>query len=203
MASSSRPVARLFRSLIEGFQPPSEALFRREGEFWTVSYAGTTCRLKDVKGLRYIACLLGAPGRDVHALELAAALAGGRPAAETAAPVIDGPAKEAYRQRLHELGEELEQARGWNDPERVARIEAEIDALSGELVRAAGLGGRARRLPSPAERARVSVTKAIRSAIKAIGRHHPALGDHLTASIRTGRLCCYAPPGETPPRWAL
>jgi hypothetical protein len=187
-------------------QPQPEALFRREGEFWTVAYAGATCRLRDVKGMRYLAFLLGAQGRDVAALELASAVAGleGVPEAPTTADtLLDAHAREAYRRRLAELGEDLDQARMWRDPERVARIEAEIDALSGELVRAAGLGGRARRLPSPAERARVSVTKAIRSAIKAIGRHHPALGDHLTASIRTGRLCCYAPPGETPPRWAL
>jgi hypothetical protein len=200
MASSSRPVARLIRALYERCRPPSEALFRREGEFWTVAYEGTTCRLKDVKGLRYIACLLGAPGRDVHALEL---VGGGGPASEAAAPLLDGAAKEAYRRRLEELGEDLEQARGWNDPERVARIEEEVDALTTELARAAGLGGRDRRAPSAAERARVSVTKAIRTAIRAIDRHHPELAEHLAASVRTGRLCRYAPPGETPPRWTL
>jgi hypothetical protein len=203
MATSSRPVTRLIRALYERYQPPSEALFQREGEFWTVAYEGTTCRLKDVKGLRYIACLLGAPGRDVHALELAAAVGGERPAAESAAPVLDARAKEAYRRRLRELGEELEQARRWNDPERIARFEDEIDALTAELASAAGLGGRDRRVPSTAERARVSVTKAIRTAIRVIERHHPQLAAHLAASVRTGRLCRYAPPGETPPRWSL
>jgi len=203
MTSSPRP--RLLVAISEWFRSPSEALFRREGEFWTVAYAGTTCRLKDVKGLRYIAFLLGAPGRDVHALELAAAVAGttGTQSLGPAAPVLDGPAKEAYRRRLQELGCDLEQARDWNDPERISLIEEEIDALTGELASAAGLGGRDRRLPSPAERARVSVTKAIRTAIRAIDKHHPDLAAHLAASVRTGRLCRYAPPGETPPRWSL
>lgn len=192
------------RALRQQSQP--EAQFRREGEIWTVAYAGLTCRLRDVKGLRYLAFLLGAPGRDVHSLELAAAIAGldtAHAVPSTADALLDAHARDAYRRRLAELGEDLEQARHWRDPERVARIEEEIDALTGELARAAGLGGRPRRLPSPAERARVSVTKAIRSAIKAIDRHHPALGAHLAASVRTGRLCSYAPPGETPPRWAL
>jgi hypothetical protein len=49
----------------------------------------------------------------------------------------------------------------------------------------------------------VSVTKAIRTAIRALERHHPALAAHLAASVHTGRLCCYAPRGEGPPRWAL
>jgi hypothetical protein len=187
-------------------QPQPDALFQREGEFWTVAYAGVTFRLRDVKGLRYLAFLLGAPGRDVHALELASAVAGlngGTVEPSTADTLLDAHARDAYRRRLIDLGDDLEQAREWRDPERVARIEAEIDALTGELVRATGLGGRDRRLPSPSERARVSVTKAIRSAIKAIGRHHPSLEVHLAASVRTGRLCCYAPPGETPPRWTL
>jgi hypothetical protein len=186
-------------------RPVEQALFRREGEVWTIAYDGSTCRLRDVKGLRYLAFLLAATGRDVHVLELAGAVDGvePQPAAEVAEAVLDGRAKEAYRRRLVELEDDLAQARAWQDPERIARIQDEIEALTGELARAAGLGGRDRQLPTPAERARVSVTKAIRSAIRAIERHHPGLAAHLTASVRTGRHCSYAPPGETPPRWAL
>jgi hypothetical protein len=184
-----------------------EALFCREGEFWTIAFAGRTCRLRDVKGLRYLALLLGAAGHDLHVLELVSVAAGHEPGLRTAATGLDAPldarAKEEYRRRLDELGDDLRQAREWRDPERAARIEEEIDVLTGELARAVGLGGRDRPARSAAERARVSVTKAIRSAIRAIEQHHPDLGAHLRASVRTGRLCTYAPPGETPPRWAL
>ena len=187
---------------------PAQASFRREGDFWTIAYGGKTFRLRDVKGLRYLAFLLGSPGTEIHVLELAEAadgLAAARPRLTTgkAEPVLDVQAKEAYRRRLEELGEDLQEARDWRDPERIARIEAEIEALTDELARAAGLGGRDRELASPAERARVSVTKAIKAAIKSIERHSPALGAHLTASIHTGRFCSYAPPGEAPPRWSL
>ena len=184
----------------------ASARFQREGEIWTIGYDGDTFRLRDVKGLRYIAFLLGSPGRETHAVELAQAVegvsehanAGGPPG-----PALDTKAKDAYRRRLQELGEELEEARGWGDVERAARAEAEIDALTKELAQAFGLGGRDRPGASPAERARVSVTKAIRSAIKSIGRHSPALESHLATSIRTGQFCSYAPPGELPPRWQL
>jgi predicted ATPase len=181
------------------------ARFRREGEFWTVAYAGETLRLRDVKGLRYLAFLLGSPGKEIHVLELAQAVEGvsGRVAPGPPEPVLDVQAKESYRRRLQELSEDLQEARDWHDLERIARIEAEIDAVTDELARAAGLGGRDRQLASPAERARVSVTKAIRSAIKAIERESPELGDHLSASIRTGRFCSYAPPGEEPPAWTF
>jgi hypothetical protein len=117
--------------------------------------------------------------------------------------LFDPQAKAAYRRRLHELEEDLEEARSWGDPERAARAEQEMDALTQELLRGAGLGGRNRALPSPAERARVSVTKAIRKAVTMIARQCPALGDHLAASVRTGRYCSYAPPGEAPPTWSF
>jgi hypothetical protein len=182
----------------------SGACFRREGDVWTIGYEDASFRLRDVKGLRYIAFLLAAPGRELHAVELAQAAEGvaGRARADGApGPPLDAEAKAAYRRRLEELAAELEEARDWGDPERAARAEQEIEALTAELAQAVGLGGRDRATASPAERARVSVTKSIRSAIRAIERHSPALGEHLTASIRTGQFCSYAPPGELPPDW--
>ncbi|HEX2125024.1 MAG TPA: AAA family ATPase [Thermoleophilaceae bacterium] len=195
-----------------------EARFAREGEFWTLAYAGETVNLRDVKGLRYIACLLAGPGKEVHVLELVSAVEGwtdgagraravgdgvraGQPA--DLGPILDARAREEYRVRLDELRADLEEARGFGDDERAAPIEEEIDALVGELARALGLGGRDRPQSSPAERARVNVTKAIRTAIKLIERQSPVLAEHLTASIRTGRFCSYAPPGEAPPAWRL
>jgi tetratricopeptide (TPR) repeat protein len=210
------------RGRAEGAQPAANAVFRCEGDYWTLSYQGELARLRDAKGLRYLACLLRHPGRELHVLELVrevegspaepaqglrradAVVAGlGVSRLDEATPLLDAQAREAYRRRLHELEEDLEEARSWNDSERAARAEQEIDALTAELAQAAGLGGRDRALPSSAERARVSVTKAIRAAIRTVGKQCPALGDHLAASVRTGRFCSYAPPGEPPPAWSL
>src|SRR5262249_61866814 len=49
---------------------PTAALFRHEGDFWTLAYRGTVCRVKDTKGLHYIAYLLRHPRREFHVLEL-------------------------------------------------------------------------------------------------------------------------------------
>jgi thioesterase domain-containing protein len=187
----------------------------REGEFWTISYEGTTMRLRDLKGLQYLALLLASPGRELHVLELVATggpvptapatglaeegLHAARPAELD--PFTDARAKQEYRSRIEELRSELEEARRFHDEERAARIEEELDALVEELARAAGLRGRDRAPASSAERARVNVTKAIRTAIKLTERESPALAEHLTASVRTGRFCSYAPPGEAPPHW--
>ena len=192
-----------------------EERFVREGESWDIAYDGQSLRLRDVKGLRYIAFLLAAPGREVHVLELVAAVDGAPQADATAGdglqavsgtafdPLLDPQAKAEYRGRLEDLRAEYDEARGFGDDERAARIEQEIDALVEGLARAAGLGGRDRQMASPAERARVNVTKAIRTAIKLAGRESPTLEEHLTASIHTGRFCSYAPPGAAPPRWHI
>ena len=105
-----------------------------------------------------------------------------------AGPTLDAEAKAAYRARLVDLREELAEAEAWHDPERVARLEAEQDALAHELGAALGIGGRDRPTGTPSERARISVTRAIRAAMARIVDQSPALGAHLEATIRTGTV---------------
>ncbi|HUQ63284.1 MAG TPA: response regulator transcription factor [Acidimicrobiales bacterium] len=184
--------------------------FAREGEYWTIAYRGKTFRLKDSKGLWYLAELLRHPGVEIHVLELVAAAAGttgadhgGRRRATArseglsvgglgdAGEVIDAQAKAAYRKRLRELADELDEAVSFNDSERSYRAQQEIDALQQQLLGAFGLGGRARKTASPAERARVNVRNSISTALKAMASHGPELADHLTMAVRTGTFCCY------------
>src|SRR3989441_9940319 len=47
-----------------------QGLFRKEGEYWTLGYAGKLCRLKDTQGLAHLAQLLRTPGTAFHALDL-------------------------------------------------------------------------------------------------------------------------------------
>jgi len=188
--------------------------FRREGDYWALGYAGTTVRLADTKGMRYLARLLADPGREFHALDLVTAPAPAAPAAAgnpdaglattregSAGPMLDAAAKAAYRRHMAELREELEEAERFGDPERAARARADLQMLADHVTAAVGLGGRDRRTADAAERARVSVTKAVKTAIRRIGNHHPALGSHLRRSVRTGIYCCYEPDPHSPPWW--
>ena len=93
--------------------------------------------------------------------------------------MLDEPAKHAYRGRIAELEAEIEEAHRWHDLERAARAEAELDAITRELAAALGLGGRDRRAASDSERARASVTKAVRGALRRLEAQHPELGRHL------------------------
>ncbi|MGH7859056.1 MAG: tetratricopeptide repeat protein, partial [Candidatus Binatia bacterium] len=48
-------------------------LFRRDGDGWSIRYRGRAFTLRDTSGLRYIAVLLGSPGREIAATGLEAA----------------------------------------------------------------------------------------------------------------------------------
>jgi tetratricopeptide (TPR) repeat protein len=205
-----------------GAQEPAdgEAVFRNEGDVWTVIYAGTSVRLKHSKGLGDIAILLANRGRDIHVADLIAASAGAppdprsTPAADLVAQglrvsrgasgdaVLDHRARADYRERLAGLHRELEDAERCNDEGRVARARAEFDFIAGELASAFGLGGRGRRAGSPIERARKAVASRIRFSLAHIARVHPALASHLRRYIRTGTVCSYVVPDE-PVRWRV
>ncbi|HEU4630810.1 MAG TPA: hypothetical protein VFS08_13745 [Gemmatimonadaceae bacterium] len=191
-----------------------EATVRREGDYWSLTFDGRTVRVRDVKGMRYLARLLAEPGRELHVLDLVAAERGWTADASCvpeAAPtvagvgdagaVLDARAKDAYRRRLAEIDEDVAAAREAGDVEREERAEAERDVLLRELARATGLGGRDRRTGSASERARVAVTRALRSALARIREHHPPLGEHLDQRIRTGVHCAYRPDPQLPTAW--
>jgi hypothetical protein len=57
-------------------------VFRKEGEYWTVRY-GKAFRLKDTRGLGYLAHLLRHPAVEFHVLDLVGGIAGQREEDET------------------------------------------------------------------------------------------------------------------------
>lgn len=171
---------------------PARNVFRREGEYWTLRYAGQDVRLRDSKGLFYLAQLLRSPEQDVPALLLVALL---HPDG-TPAHAHDPSPTSTYRTRLDDLRSALDEAESFSDAERASRLHEEIEVLSRTLASAAGLGG-GERPDAAAERARVNVTRAISDAVKRIREHAPTLARHLDASVRTGALCSYRPPDDT------
>jgi class 3 adenylate cyclase len=204
----------------EPLRTSGDHVFRCEGEYWTLGFAGSVCRLRDAKGLHHIANLLRHPGRQFDVRELAAEGNGTETtvsraqAAEAAqgmavgdlgdaGAILDQKAKAAYKQRLDELREELEEAEGFNDPGRAAAAREEIDVITVQLASAVGLGGRDRKVASASERARLTVTKRIKDALGRIRESHPALGEHLATRIKTGYLCGYSADPAAPVVWEL
>jgi tetratricopeptide (TPR) repeat protein len=196
--------------------PSTVGRLTRHGDYWDIEYGGRTVSIRDLKGLRYLARLFGDPGREFHVLDLVSA-ENPPPAAESPSArqqraaldhqvvgeTLDEQARTAYRRRLSEIELDIEDARSQGDLGRAARAEAEREFLVRELSSAFGIGGRSRQTGSASERARVSVTRALRTAIGRIVEHHQILGRHLEHSVRTGTYCCYAPDPAHPVRWDL
>jgi non-specific serine/threonine protein kinase len=196
-------------------QPSTTARFEREGDVWAITYEDRTFRIRDTKGLGYLAQLLATPGREIPAIDLSAASGSGNggvgarvaaeaglgPAGGTADPLLDGAARGAYRDRLRELQEDIDEADRFGDTERATRARQEFEFLARELTVATGLGGRDRLAPSDAERARQSVSKAIRQTLDRIEQHDHALAAHLRHSVRLGAFCGYLPDPRSEVRW--
>ena len=188
-AAIDRPTEPLVTENVDGAKDGTPTI-QKEGDVWIVAYAGVRCRVRDSRGIGYLARLVSTPHVEVHVGELVDLPTR---SLDGSSPVLDAKAKSAYRARLVELREELRESEEFNDMGRTTQLRTAIDALVHEFATALGLSGRDRRFPAQAERARVSVTKAIRNAIQRIRALHPSLGEHLDASVTTGYFCTYAP----------
>jgi hypothetical protein len=191
-----------------GAEPPcsEEAnLFRRDGQFWTLSFRGRTVRMRDAKGLHDLARLIAGSGNEIHVLDLVGSRADPvRHALATSGDLgemLDARARAEYRRRLDELEDELADAERCADLARADNARLERDFIVAELAAALGVDGRPRRVGDPAERARKAVTGRVRLTIGRIGEAHPDLARHLTNAVRTGTYCMYQP--ETPVDWTV
>jgi len=142
LAESSHRTDRGSDAATETSPEPTRQLIRRQGDYWTIAYEELTFRLRDTKGLAYLAELLRNPGREFFALDLAQV-----------------------------------------DKEHVGTDSQRADTASS------------------VERARQSVTIAIRATLKRISEISPALGCHLASTVKTGKFCAYTPDPGSAPAW--
>jgi len=190
---------------------PSERTLRHVGDLWAIDDGRTVLHLNDSRGVRLLALLLAHPAREIHSLDLVAIVDGAQPVAaaarsggqetagrfgvqDGAGPTLDAAAKAAYRARIEALRAKIAEADALGDGPRAARAREELHFVSRHLELAVGIGGRDRSVAgSHAERARVNVTRAIRSTLKRIAGYDARLGRELETSIRTGTFCAYEP----------
>jgi tetratricopeptide (TPR) repeat protein/energy-coupling factor transporter ATP-binding protein EcfA2 len=178
-------------------------VFLRKGSYWELSYRGRDAQAGDLKGARYLAILLGSPGRAFHVADLLMAVDGVAKApvivpdegsivqsVESRDQALDARSIAAYRARMRELAEELEEAEAMQDLGRTELLGTELSFLQTELVACS------RVRHAPTERARKAVYNRIRQSIEEIERVHPELGRHLTRSVKTGVHCTYLPERE-------
>ena len=186
--------------------PIRSKILRREGDYWSLTGGSTRLALRDGKGMRHLARLLSTPGREWHVLdlvELADGAAAAGPMGGIAQAMVDTQARQAYRRRLRELEQESDEADDAGDEVRAVRARLEREVIVAHLAAATGLGGRSRAWADPAERARQSVTKTIRTAVDHIAEQDRELATHLQVVVRTGAYCSYAPDPSATVRWTV
>lgn len=176
------------------------AMLARDGAWWVASCDGTSARLRDSKGMRYLAELVAAPGSERHALDLVDRIEGvglaGQPDRRSlgnAGEVIDTRARTAYRHRIEALRADIDDALEDGRLDAAEVLQSELDQLVAQLAQAFGLGGRSRVAASAAERARLNVTRALRAALAKLADALPGPGDALDRGVRTGLYCAYEP----------
>ena len=180
--------------LVQSVDAPENSFVKR-GDFWEIEYQGQSTKLKDQRGLNYIAYLLDRPGEEVHCVALYQAVN------QNVAPVVldsgsellDRDSVTKYREQLRSSEAELEEARAHHDLGRQERLEDGIEHLKAEIGRAVGLHGVLRTEPGHLKRVRQAVGTAIRRTRKAIKKDHPELAGHLDRAIHLGSYVSYSP----------
>lgn len=196
-------------------QRRTEAIFRRHGKTWELTFDGDRVVVRHRIGLIYLSTLLKHPNRLISSVELANLAHSVNEALNNAARgdlqhqmqngnfsedfghtghvILDERAKAEFRARLSELDEEFQLASSAENDERASAIDREREFLLQELSRATGIGGRNRYTKSTSERSRTHVSKAIKAALGTVEEAHPTLAYHLKSSIKTGAHCVYQP----------
>ena len=197
----------------DAFVRPRGNVLRREGKAWIVTFEGKGIELGGLLGHRYLAELIESAGREISAAELRVRV-GRRPATEDANPeqmgliaqgemtpedgapmgeAIDARTRAACELRIRTLEAKIETEERRGDQILVAKHKSEKEELAAYLKSATGLQGRTRLMGGQPERDRKSVSSAIDYALAQIEKDHPALSEHLQASLRRGTKFAYQP----------
>ena len=177
------------------FQPqttPDLAVFRKNGQVWTLAFEGKTIHLQDAVGLGYIAELLRIPHRPISAVQLVGAdVKTSNLAPVSGIPLTDERGLRAVRAELAKMKTALtrlpenDRAHRGDLPQKISRLKEYLGEVQNHR-------GRAREVAGVEERSRKSVSKAIRQTIDHISVRHPDLGHHLN-----GQCCKFQSHGIT------
>jgi len=167
-------------------------VFRWTGRDWQVVFdGGRPFYLEDTLGARYVNYLVHHPNVPISAFDLEVAIQpekGEVRSKNSIQPESDAQALRQYRQELHRLQAEKVEAAG--EPEEVARLEGEIEALLSALKEGV-------RAPDNGERARGNVRKAVaavRAQLRKGGVEQKAFAVHLQRHLSLGHECLYSQP---------
>lgn len=190
---------------------PDTVTFARVADCRRIVWRSAEVLVPDLLGFRYLQHLLSRAGEEVHVMDLvstelpapgAASIERGMSTGhQSGLLAIDKQARDAYRRRLAEVEEEIDDAEAAHDLGRLAQAESDRSHLVTELTRAYGLDGRPRTTGGSVERARGSVARSLRYSVRRLSELLPDLGEHLDQHIQTGTYCSYRSDPLHPLHW--
>jgi hypothetical protein len=195
---------------------PPENIFSVEDGLRHIVFEGKQANLRDSAGLRQLAYLLQAPGRE---FDVRALMAQVRDPSDIRLSFSDLDAQDltlehwstqevATREDLKIVDKELEkrlkelaEAEESGDDVRAKDLEKEIQQLRDYKRKAQGLGRRVRTFTTDDERARKAVSMNISRALKKLQRVHPVFARHVEQALVLGMSCSYRP--VSPIDWSI
>ncbi|MBI3861139.1 MAG: hypothetical protein HY290_04505 [Planctomycetia bacterium] len=198
-----------------GGQAQSNA-FRMQGNDWFVHYDGCSFHLPDLIGAVYIHALLQKPktGFTPHQLQglrnesrLDPSMRSSRGAAQlrddpnverpsetsVGGPVSNHVALEEINERRKEIDVEIEKAKRNEDQAELTHLQVEKEGLLKELRIVKNPAGKLRNFQPQTKNERDAVIKAMKLAVKKIGRKNKELEEHLCNSLQYKDLIEYRP----------
>ena len=164
---------------------------RWTGRDWKVIFAGGRAfRLRNILGARYLDYFLHNPNDPIQAFDLEVEVQPEKGEARVRGslqPLSAAQALREYRQDLRRL--QMERAQAAGEPEKVARLEGEMEALKSALK---GAGA-----ADTGERAFDNVRKALRvvqEQLRSGGPEEQAFAEHLRTHLSIGFECLYTQP---------
>jgi hypothetical protein len=195
---------------------PSAYSFVRDAATWSIKFEGETCRLPHMLGLAYLSVLLQNPGTPMRGLELQSATGGlpfvGRSLAKLASDslandsesedaenkllssqndfsrvdVVDDEARRQVEARLLEIEKDLAYKGEIQDIQGVDALQKEYSTLESYLGSSRNIHRRPRVFANETEKARTSITNALKRACNSIRVQAPKTASYLESNIKTG-----------------
>ncbi len=207
--AAGEPLPDVGREMVRRDEGTADYVFRKERDTWRVVFEGSEELIRDLKGMGYIQELLRRPNEEITAMKLSAgphqpdelysSMSKDRLREERLQVTdIDADTRrperrttpDPWRERIEELEGELASAEAAGDPQLVLEKREELNNIKTEYSRHYDRHGRERQSEQQSEKARQAVKKAIDLAMEQLSER---IRQHLSATIKTGRKCCYAP----------
>jgi hypothetical protein len=187
------------KALAEARPQPHENIFRRAGAVWELRFSGIGANVRHTKGMLYLAALLGSPNEDIRAVDLCAcANSQSQQFEQLGVEASDRQTGLDLRRGRRSIEAELERALSENAHGKVADLRSKLAAIDTQWRRDFGLHGKVRVYGDVGDRARQTVQKSIKVALKNISDVHAPLRAYIEDTISTGFSCAYRPRQRIP-----